>query len=61
MRLHGLRACIPAYSASGSYGNPLALEVYVPRRARPTTFEIGLAGTGAVPRTILHSIRPARA
>jgi len=61
LRLHGLRACIPAYSASGSYGNPLALEVYVPGRARPTTFEIGLAGTGAVPRTVLDSIQPARA
>jgi hypothetical protein len=59
LRLHGLRACLPPYSDSGSYGNSLALEVYVPRRARPTTFEIGLAGTGAVPRTILHSLRPA--
>ena len=61
LRLHGLRACIPAYSDSGSYGDPLALEVYAPGRARPTTFEIGLAGTGAVPRTILDSIRPAHA
>jgi hypothetical protein len=61
LRLHGLRACLPAFSDSGSDGNPLTLEVYVPGRARPTTFEIGLAGTGAVPRAILDSIRPAHA
>lgn len=62
IRLAGLRACIPAYSDSGSSGNPLMLAVY-PRRpqSQPVIMQIGLAGTGSIARMILHSIRPASA
>ena len=59
MRLAGLRACIPAYSDSGSFGNPLMLAVYPHgSHSQPVIIQIGMAGTGSVARTILDSIRP---
>ena len=56
--LHGLRACIEAFSDSGSDGNPLTLVLYRPGHHALAIVDIGLAGTGAIPRTVLDSIRP---
>jgi hypothetical protein len=39
-------------------GNPLPLAVFVPARASPMLVKIGLAGTGAMARTIAESIQP---
>ena len=62
MRQAGLRACIPAYSDSGSSGNPLMLAVYPQgSQSEPVIVQVGLAGTGSIGRMILHSIRPASA
>ncbi len=54
-RLHGLRACYltPAYG-----DQTLDVAVYVPGRDRVTELQIGLGGSGVIPRTIVQSIRP---
>jgi hypothetical protein len=54
-RLHGLRACYltPAYG-----DQTLDVAVYVPGRDRATELQIGLGGSGVIPRTIVQSIRP---
>src|SRR5579859_1216197 len=53
--LHGLRAC---YLASPYQDGLLDLAVFVPGRHEPTVVEVGLAGNGAIARTIFDSIRP---
>lgn len=55
LALHGLTAC-PATSPSYSI---LVLKVTVPGRSKPLYVSIGLAGSGAVARTILYSLRAA--
>lgn len=54
MRLSGLRACVLRTGSAGVY---LALAVH-PTGLRPVVLEIGLAGTGVIPRAIMDSIRP---
>ncbi len=53
-RLDALRAC---YSTSVGQGVVFDVAVFAPGRQRGTLVEIGLAGSGAVARTIFDSIR----
>lgn len=55
--LNGLRAC----PATDSPYSVLVLKVAVPGRSTPLIVSIGLAGNGAIARTILYSLRPASA
>jgi hypothetical protein len=55
LRLHGVTAC-PATSPGYSI---LVLRVKVPGRTTPVFVSIGLAGSGAVARTILYSLAAA--
>jgi hypothetical protein len=52
--MDALRAC---YSTSAYPDVALDLAVFAPGRQRGTLVEIGLAGSGAVARTIFDSIR----
>jgi hypothetical protein len=54
--LHGLRACYVADDPAED--ELLAVSVFGPGRDRATLVEIGLAGNGAVARTIFDSIGP---
>jgi hypothetical protein len=56
LRLHGLRACV---STQGYGSGLLTLAVGAPGQPRPVIVEIGLAGSGALARTIIGSIGPA--
>ena len=53
--LHGLLAC---HAEAIYLGGQLNVSVYVLGRHRPTVVAIGLAGNGAIARTIFDSIRP---
>jgi hypothetical protein len=56
IRLHALRACIFRDSNGGT---ALNLAAFPAGQARPTVIVIGLAGSGAISRAILDSIRSA--
>jgi hypothetical protein len=53
--LHGFHACV---AANGYGGGLLTLAINVPGRSQPVIVEIGLSGSGALPRTIIESIGP---
>lgn len=59
MALHGLRVCVQPPSEPN---RALSLSVLIPGHSQRVLVELGLAGSGAVPRAILDSLRasPAR-
>ncbi len=52
---HGLRVC---YLTPAFDNQMLDVAAYIPGRDRVTLLQIGLGGSGAIPRTIFQSIRP---
>ena len=52
-QINGLKACV---SLTDLYG-VLVLSIEVPGRSKPTSVEVGLAGSGQIARAILYSIR----
>ncbi len=56
MRLHSLTVCVEPASPSSTI---LSLSVRQRGSSVPVDLQLGLAGTGAVPRAILDSLRPA--